>query len=407
MCFEDAPRDVEAEAESPPVAAADLPELPEDGLQARGGNSPSGIRDGDAHLAPGAPRADGDAGPSRRELERVAEQIGEHLEDPLAIEAGLERGPAGVRSDLDPVRRGCGLEHLDRFADEGEQVAHCGRHQELPGLDAGDVHQVPDQAVHPRRQALDGLGAREDRRLAITGGLAVALEQFGSHGDASQKRPQVVADHRQEDVPGVERLVGKPALGQEVLVGLLALEAEQVRQRALADLAFVADVLVRGGALVCDHAVRSGTLLDHRRVRRVRFAVGDVARSFQDPVGGQPRPLHDRVRGALHRRVLPFQLAVGLAPFGPQALVRPLTSSVGLTHACLPRRLPCRRCLESLPEVRRSPRAWALCRRRTATIPALRMAKRRRSRPGPLRGARAPCGRGRSGRPSPASSDRG
>src|ERR1044071_6712029 len=73
--FHDAPRDVEAQSETTPVVAADLPEPSEDCFQVLGRDSRPGVRDRDARLASTALRPDGDSRSRGGEFDRVSDQI--------------------------------------------------------------------------------------------------------------------------------------------------------------------------------------------------------------------------------------------------------------------------------------------------------------------------------------------
>src|SRR6476646_6239605 len=106
MRFQDAPRDVETESQTPAVATADLPESPEDGFQVLGGNSGAGDLDRDTDLAAGALGPDGDVRASRAELDRVGHQIREDLKQALMIEPGRQRRPGGLHREGDSVRIG-------------------------------------------------------------------------------------------------------------------------------------------------------------------------------------------------------------------------------------------------------------------------------------------------------------
>src|SRR4051812_12694250 len=84
--------DVEAEAQASSIILADLPEALEDRVQHVGGYPRAGVIDGEANEVSGPRADDPDPTPLRCELDRVREEIGEHLEHPIVVEVCRERG---------------------------------------------------------------------------------------------------------------------------------------------------------------------------------------------------------------------------------------------------------------------------------------------------------------------------
>ena len=85
VCLDDALRDVQAKPRACAPRLARLPEPIEQVRQALRGNSRSRVGDAEHHLATGGARANIDAAAPRRELERVADEVGEDLEDTTAV----------------------------------------------------------------------------------------------------------------------------------------------------------------------------------------------------------------------------------------------------------------------------------------------------------------------------------
>lgn len=102
MGFHDASGYVKTQTQASAIILADLRESLEYALERMVGYAGTGIPDGQADAARLLLAADRDVAASRREFQRIRDQIGEHLENPLMIERrekrrgidpGLERYP--------------------------------------------------------------------------------------------------------------------------------------------------------------------------------------------------------------------------------------------------------------------------------------------------------------------------
>lgn len=110
--------------------------------------------DGEPDVFADAVDVHGDRSSPGRELDRVAEQIGEHLENACGIERrerqrrhdpGHESDPAGRRPQpkrLHGLRHGLG------------RVSHLAGHRKPGGLDARHVDEIPDKPLHPGHRSL-------------------------------------------------------------------------------------------------------------------------------------------------------------------------------------------------------------------------------------------------------------
>src|SRR5262249_29195055 len=85
--FDESPGDGESEADAL-VAPGRLPESLPDATEVRGGNARARVVDVEANLRPGLLGLHRHGSTLRREPERVAEEVGEHLQDPVAIADG-------------------------------------------------------------------------------------------------------------------------------------------------------------------------------------------------------------------------------------------------------------------------------------------------------------------------------
>ena len=114
---------------------------------------------------------------SLRELDRIADQVLEHLKEPIPITPDI--GKIAVHVDSKLERGGSGKWSL-RIHRPNDQLT-CRQSRwfdgQLPGLHDGDIQEILNQAVHPRGRAVDrftpllrtplGIGAatREGRRV--------------------------------------------------------------------------------------------------------------------------------------------------------------------------------------------------------------------------------------------------
>ena len=86
MGLHNAPRDVQAQAQSTPVVLADLPEPLEYGLQHRRGDSFTGVVHAKFKRLSDAFTVDADTATLGSELDRIGDQVGEDLQHTIVIE---------------------------------------------------------------------------------------------------------------------------------------------------------------------------------------------------------------------------------------------------------------------------------------------------------------------------------
>src|SRR5205085_4746440 len=92
MSLDDALGDVETESDAPPVHRVDLEEAFEHRFELVAGDSLARIADGEGQLLPDAFDAHGDRPVGGRELDRVPEQVDQHLENAGGVEGDLRPG---------------------------------------------------------------------------------------------------------------------------------------------------------------------------------------------------------------------------------------------------------------------------------------------------------------------------
>jgi hypothetical protein len=86
MTLYDAPGDIETESDAPSVVLRDLNVALENSLEFVGRDPDAVVVDSESQLFSDALDADSHRPTSRRELDRVAEKVDEHLENPRSIE---------------------------------------------------------------------------------------------------------------------------------------------------------------------------------------------------------------------------------------------------------------------------------------------------------------------------------
>ena len=153
-----------------------------------------------------------DAAARGRELDRVGDQVVDHLREPVRV--AVERRAAGSVSahSSTPACSARGAAGLDRVARRPPRGRPARRSRlSVPGLDLGDEQQVADEPQQPPRVALDHV---EELPLLV-GDLARLLleQQLEVADDRRQRRAQLVRDEREELVLEPLRLgFGAPAL---------------------------------------------------------------------------------------------------------------------------------------------------------------------------------------------------
>jgi hypothetical protein len=103
-----------------------------------------------------------------------------------------------------------------------------GHHRQLPRVDAGDVDDVADQAIHARDVPPDTGGGGRDVRLRL---VVSRLQQRQAEDDSVEEVADVVSDHPQEVVAVRDGVVRTVALGEEIRIGSRPLVHQQGGQR--------------------------------------------------------------------------------------------------------------------------------------------------------------------------------
>ena len=156
---------------------------------------------------------DRDRAQAGRELDRVAEQVHEHLDDPIGVDRDRQT-LIHVGGHRQAVLRGVHLDDLDRIRhqrggpDRGELELHGTR------VHALNVEHVVDQADQPV-----GVGHGElEHALGLRGQLAedAALQQAERAADRGQRCAQLVSNHRDELVLDLLAFTPRPLGGREL-----------------------------------------------------------------------------------------------------------------------------------------------------------------------------------------------
>ena len=225
--------DREAEAQPAVVAGVGgiaLAEALEDVGKDLRADALAGVLDGDHHVGIDPLDARGDAPAPGRELDRVRDQVPDHLPQAVGV-AGHQAG-RGIEDGLylDPTRVRRRHQRLDGRRHHGRHLDGAHVQAELRPHDARQVEDVRDHLLLRAGVAVDGVEG------AGLGGLvqASASQQVDPPDDGGERRPQLVGQGGQElvlDAAGCLRLLaGVIGLGQQPL-------ALALRPLALGDVA--------------------------------------------------------------------------------------------------------------------------------------------------------------------------
>ena len=201
------------------------------------------------------------------------------------------------------------------------QLAGLGHDERTARLDRRHVDQVPDEPVHPRARPLDHLCACVHLAPFLRG--AFLCQHLGRQRDPLQDRSQVVGDHRKKGIARIDRFVGAGALRQEIEVGLVPLQPEELGQGFAAGEALASQIPVLRRPSRDDGSVLARTLRLQRRVgsRILQLVVRGLSRCLQDGIGLRSRSADDLVGVLGDRRASTLQLTVGPAALHDEALV--------------------------------------------------------------------------------------
>ena len=140
----------------------------------------AGVAHRDPHAAVRRDGRDPHLAAVRRVLDRVLDQVAEHLPQPLAVAADRRQRAANRRDDRHVLLRE--RRRLDGLADDSAEIDVLEAVAERPRLDPRGVEDVADERREPRRLVAD----QREERLALLG---------GQHPPAVLQRPRR-ADHR-------------------------------------------------------------------------------------------------------------------------------------------------------------------------------------------------------------------
>ncbi len=161
----------------------------------------AGVDHAEGQLVAGAPDAERDLADAR-ELDRVRQQVQQHLAQPRRIAEPLRRaGDFPAQPQLQPLGLGLRLDHRLRALGERLEVEGRGLENQLAGLELGVVEDV----VHQREQVLAAIAHRRDQFALLRGERRVE-QQPGETDHAVERRADLVAHVGEEARLGVGRL---------------------------------------------------------------------------------------------------------------------------------------------------------------------------------------------------------
>jgi len=158
-------------------------------------NADAGVGDLDARARSLAREPYCDAPTGRCELERVRQQVVEHLREPVAIADAALDG-LELCHERDACLLGAAAGELDRIAHERGEVDFGWLQQQRRAVHLGREQEIADESHEPAGIALDHL--EMTRVLWREGGDVVAQQQLDVAEDRRQRRAQLVRDEREE-----------------------------------------------------------------------------------------------------------------------------------------------------------------------------------------------------------------
>src|SRR5262249_37663078 len=162
--------DGEAEPETSVLAGpriAGLLEAVEDRRPELGGKAFAGVGDRQPGFATHVLEQDPDATARRGELDRVVDQVADHLLEPRLVAAHDQRSGREPDVERDAFRLGRRPQRLERLVELGREI-HWGELEgQLPGDDAGDVEEVVDQLGLGPDAALENADGPGPRRCVV------------------------------------------------------------------------------------------------------------------------------------------------------------------------------------------------------------------------------------------------
>ncbi len=151
---------------------------------------------------------DHDATARRRELDRVAQQVPDHLLQARGVRANLAELASGIELELDPLLLERRLHRIGGGTHLRQRLDPLERHRELAHVEPRHVEQVGNHARLRPATAVD----RRDGAHRIVGATAL-LQHLGPAHDGVQRRTQLVRQHRDEVVLHAAALLRVAARG--------------------------------------------------------------------------------------------------------------------------------------------------------------------------------------------------
>jgi len=174
--------DIQAQSDTPSIILCDLNEPIEDRFQLVLGNPRTRIVDTEENLFAALFDAHDHPTAGGRELDRVVQEVAEHLKNPCGIERDGRQRWHDLRHQRHAVSRGLRLKRVHGFLHDVRRVAHFTGHREHARFNAGDVNEVPDESPHPDTGSLhaplaDALGAALEEGLVQNALIAASGAQ--------------------------------------------------------------------------------------------------------------------------------------------------------------------------------------------------------------------------------------
>ena len=235
---------------------------------------------------------------ARRELERVLDQVGHHLREPVGVGCGAK--PLAVAGDRegDAGVFGRRSEAFGRVHDQLADVDRARLEREAAGVEPGQREQIAHEPLEAPR-----LGGDHRGRLGVIGSGPVR-DRLGEAADRGQGRAQVVRDRQEElalEAAGTVELGrhGVDGAGEDGELVVVVGHRDPCREVARRDAG-------RGGLRVAERARQPGGEAERDRNRRgQREQRGEdepTASGAQSRVGAAGQDDCGQAGGAIHGR---------------------------------------------------------------------------------------------------------
>jgi hypothetical protein len=230
-------------------------------------------------------------------LERVADEVGKNLRQPVSVES---RPGIAAAAHRDARRRVSAFELVAYRAAHVGDAAGMHRERHAARADARNVEELLDHLRHAPRAAADALG--DAFHFLVRRDLQ---QDFGAHRDRVQRVAQVVAEHRRKRLVQTQRALQLRELGLHA--PLLRIELDEHADLALKDhrVYRLVQEIDRARFVAAESAQRIVRRRGHENNRDVARALGAAHELGKlEAVHAGHAHVHERERDVMHEQEL-------------------------------------------------------------------------------------------------------